>query len=125
MRTKEMKAEYRLEHWSRMLHERLESGLSVRAFCMKAGIQEKVYYYWQRKLRETVCAQTVEHRQPIPCFAEVRLKASPARSVLPEPESADRTAGRLCVELSGMRLTADGDYPPEKLALLLRGLGAC
>lgn len=122
MHTKEMASEYRLARWSLVMRERRESGLSVRAFCREAGIHENVYYYWQRKLREAACGQMVQS-PPDPCFAEVRLEPAPARSVLPEP--TDRTAGRLCVEQPGMRLTADGGYPPEKLALLLRELAPC
>jgi len=44
--------EFRLNHWAGVLRERKESGLSIRRWCRENGVQEKTYYYWQRKLRE-------------------------------------------------------------------------
>lgn len=119
MHTKEMASEYRLARWAGIMRERRESGLNVRAFCRKAGFHENVYYYWQRKLREAAHTQIVQS-PPVPCFAEVRVESPPA---LPQPP--ERQTGRLCVEFAGMRLTADGDYPPERLAALLRELMPC
>jgi transposase-like protein len=40
--------------WSGIIRDRTESGLNVREFCEREGICENTYYYWQRKLRESV-----------------------------------------------------------------------
>lgn len=122
MNTKDMTTNYRLAHWAQVMRERRESGLTVKAFCREAGFRENMYYYWQRRLREAACEQVVQN-SPVACFTEVRLEPAPAKPALPEP--ADRQSGRLCIEISGMRLTADGDYPPEQLARLLRELAPC
>ena len=53
--TREIAAEYRLAHWAGVLRERAESGLTVKAYCESAGLHENTYFYWQRKLRESVC----------------------------------------------------------------------
>lgn len=91
---------------------------------MASGIHPNVYYYWQRKLRETACRQIAEiqtserQRESLtPCFAEVCLEAAPARAALP----GNVLTGRLCVEFAGLQITADGDYPAAKLAELVRG----
>jgi transposase-like protein len=63
MNTRKVVAEFRLAHWSQVLNERKQSGLSIRAFCDRAGINEKTYYYWQRKLREAVCAELLANSQ--------------------------------------------------------------
>ena len=55
MNTREIAAEYRLSHWAQVMRERSESGLSIKAFCENAGFHENIYYYWQRKLRESAC----------------------------------------------------------------------
>jgi len=55
MNTKTIAVEYRLAHWAKIISERHESGLSIRAFCEKSGFHENIYFYWQRKLREAAC----------------------------------------------------------------------
>jgi hypothetical protein len=55
MDTRKIAIEYRLAHWSEVMRERAESGLTIKAFCETAGFHENIYYYWQRKLRETAC----------------------------------------------------------------------
>ena len=53
--TREIAAEYRLTHWAGVVRQRAESGLTVKAYCESAGLHENTYFYWQRKLRESVC----------------------------------------------------------------------
>lgn len=67
----EVKREYQLQEWSGMLHERKESGLSVKAWCAERGITEHAYYYRLRKLRQAACT-VLEQVQPIQ-LAEVPL----------------------------------------------------
>lgn len=123
MDAREMAENYRLAHWSRLIHERCERRLSVKDFCEEAGFNPNMYYYWQRKLRQAAIAQISDVRPAIPkpdsatpCFAEVRLTPTEVR-----PDNVTPT-GRLCVEFAGMQISADSSYPPEKLAILLREL---
>lgn len=46
--------EYRLQEWAQIHQRCKESGLSNREFCRQNGIAEKTFYYWLKKLRETV-----------------------------------------------------------------------
>ena len=46
--------EYRLQEWSQIIQAGQNSGLSKREFCRQNGISERQYYYWLKKLRETV-----------------------------------------------------------------------
>lgn len=45
VKIREVKQEYQLQQWSRMLRERKESGLSVKEWCLEQGISEHSYYY--------------------------------------------------------------------------------
>jgi putative transposase len=65
MNTRKIAADYRLAHWARVIHERAESGLSVKAFCESAGFRPNSYFYWQRKLREAACGG--QPALPAPC----------------------------------------------------------
>jgi len=123
MNTRQLAVEYRLSHWAGIMRERMESGLSVRAFCENAGFHENNYYYWQRKLREAAYGETLKVQgsaatslAPI-SFTEVRLSA---RTAL--PPSDNNRQDRVYVEAAGMRITAESGYPIDKLSELLRAV---
>ncbi len=124
MSTKEMARQVRLTHWAQVMRERKESGKSIRAWCRENEINEKTFYYWQRRLRETVCERFAEARPATglslssPRFAEVQLAPAAASMVPALPVSA---CG-LHVEIGGLKITAGDEYPSDKLALLLREL---
>jgi hypothetical protein len=104
------------------MREREESGLSIKAYCENAGFHENKYYYWQKKLRdaaygELAIVQSDASNLVSPVFAEVKLAAHP----LP-PSSGSFHSNALCIEIAGMRFTAGGDYPADKLADLLQAL---
>ena len=120
MSTRQIAAEYRMTHWAGIMREREESGLSIKQFCKNAGFHENRYFYWQKKLREAACAGIIATQgcttSMVPMsFAEVKL---PAPSAL--PPIAGALQGQVCIEAGGMRITADGEYPTNKLAELLR-----
>ena len=48
----------RMNEWSQLIHERQESGQSVRAWCRQNGIRENSYYYWLRIIREEALRET-------------------------------------------------------------------
>ena len=54
-----------------MLHERQESGLSVKDWCLEQGISEHSYYYRLRRLRQMAC-NALEQAQLVQ-LAEVPL----------------------------------------------------
>ena len=119
--TREIAEEYRLSHWSQIMQERIKSGLSIKAYCKQIGICGNTYFYWQRKLREAACGQLAlgqdedSHTNlPSTHFAEIKV----SESMLPEKSQQ----GQVRVEAAGVHITADGAYPTEKLATLLREL---
>ena len=123
MDTRAIAAEYRLSHWAKVIGERQESGLSVRAFCKSTGLHESAYYYWQRKLREAALDHMAELKssipqvdQVVPGFTEIRL-VKPSECKTP---TAMVSEGQIQIEIGELRISADGGYPSEKLAALLR-----
>jgi len=125
MNTRTIASEYRLAHWTQIIRERSESGLSIKAFCENAGIHENTYFYWQKKLRETACKQfAMVNAKPAPNslvstgFTEVKLCAPSSSESNPETV----LSGHLSIELSGIKITTDAAYPTDKLAYLLRKL---
>ena len=55
--TREIAEEYRLSHWARVMQERADSGLSIKAYCNQIGICGNTYFYWQRRVRAAACEQ--------------------------------------------------------------------
>lgn len=122
MNTREIAEEYRLLHWAGILQERKESGQSIRSYCKQAGIHENVFYYWQRKLRETAIEE-------LPGQGEMRAPA-PEGWVMcttpPEPPNRENSEATPCdqliVEAPGVRIKVGRAYPVGQLAQLLREL---
>jgi hypothetical protein len=117
-----VKSEYRLGRWAGIIKERNESGLTVKAYCENIGVHENTYYYWLKKLRNAACEgimETTGHTGtlPSPVFAEYKL---PMQMV--SPSFGDVHQSHVCVEAAGLRITAGGEYPCDKLAELLKAV---
>ena len=46
--------------WRKTFSDRLQSGLSIRAFCEREGLSEPTYHYWRRELKKRDAAKTAE-----------------------------------------------------------------
>ena len=51
----------RKNEWKQLIHERQQSGQSVRTWCLQNGIRENSYYYWLRIIREETLREA-EHK---------------------------------------------------------------
>jgi len=120
MNTRHIAGEHRLAHWAEIMRDRTESGLSIRAYCENSGLHENNYYYWQRKLRETACEELARiqgaPRSMAPSgFMEVKFPVKNAQL-----SAVGSHENQICVESAGVRITAGGDYPVDKLVALVR-----
>ncbi|QDT22405.1 IS66 family insertion sequence element accessory protein TnpA [Gimesia chilikensis] len=64
--------------WRQTLSDRLQSGLSIRAFCQREGLSEPAYHYWRRELKKRD-AETTAAASFLP--VEVQLPATPIEIV--------------------------------------------
>jgi putative transposase len=115
MNTRDIASEYRLAHWSQVMRDRADKGLSIKAYCEEAGIHENTYFYWQHKLREAACtgiqATTDEVKAIVPKgWATVDVR-----------EDEEKTLG-LTVEVGGCRIIVSVDTNPELLIHVCRAL---
>ena len=103
----------RAEHWTRILNECMNSGMSKTAWCRANGISEKQFFYWQRILRReayeasqnpsllavTGTGQLSAVQQSV-SFAEIKLPAvSPDVSPVFHPDLVIRK-GKLVLEIA-------------------------
>ena len=110
--TREIAAEYRLAHWAKIMQERSESGMSIKAFCEAEGFRENIYYYWQRKLREASCTDMTVTNNAV---------APQGWAVCKE---ADASVGEkaLPIEIGGCRIMVGSDVDSQLLAKVCRVL---
>lgn len=121
--TREIAQEYRLTHWAGVMRERVDSGLSIKAFCRQIGICGNTYYYWQRRLREAAYEQmeaisrteSKSENLPTASFTEVVIKEPVTKPNAIVPEQS----GQIRIEINGLQMAADSDYPTEKLVQIL------
>ena len=125
MDTREITAGLRMSHWAQIIRERQESGLTVKAYCEKAGFHENSYFYWQNKLREAACEHLPEIRSNIPStnlpktvFTEVKISgySETASNTTPDDNGVIR------LEIFGVKICADSLYLPANIAALLKEL---
>lgn len=52
--------EYRQIQWAAVIQECKGSGLANKEYCIRHGLSEKSFYYWQKKLRTQIVASAPE-----------------------------------------------------------------
>jgi putative transposase len=98
-----------------VIQARLDSGQSIKDFCLAAGISRNAYFYWQKRLRNAACAKlekTEESRTLVPPNGWVQITP-------PQPQ---QMKAALDIEISGCRVTADADTDFELLKKVCRVL---
>ena len=81
-RVRNVTREYRASQWAGHIKECRNSGQTIRSWCAEHGVNEKSFYYWQRRFREGACL-ALEHSEAakLPAFAEISMgKAEEAKS---------------------------------------------
>ena len=87
--------------------------MTVRAWCQENGLSEKAYYYWQRRLFQTLSEQQQAIRQP--AFAEI----TPTPNVRPSGGVA------ITVRISGAEADIHSGADAATVETVLRILKSC
>ena len=95
-----MRDAYRLENWAQVIQAQQASGMSKHAFCQKERISERQFYYWLKRLREslvdTVDPQLVELSAPgKQSQTLLKIEMGEARMELPGTVDMDAVAAIL------------------------------
>ena len=84
----------RMNEWRQQIHERQESGQSVRAWCRQNGIRENSYYYWLRIIREEALRETENRSSALVRVEPEKLAA--------ETESSRSSSGGIVIRAHGV-----------------------
>ena len=93
-------AEIRYQRWVQAIQDWGNSGLSKRDYCQQNGIDEKQFYYYQRRIRAIIAAQAERPALPKGSFT-VAASSVGQRSNRPQivklrfPETAEANAYRI------------------------------
>ena len=97
----------RLDTWTTRIMDCRSSGMSVRNWCQENGLNEKTYYYWQRRLFQSLSAQQ-EGR-----FAEITPMTRPSAEVA------------VTVRIAGAEADIHSGADAETVGMVLRMLKSC
>ncbi|MDE6969346.1 MAG: IS66 family insertion sequence element accessory protein TnpB [Eubacterium sp.] len=57
------------QRWAALIQERLDSGMTIKEWCLERNIKESQYYYWLKTLRKEELAAADQERQVSPFLA--------------------------------------------------------
>lgn len=114
MNTRKVATEYRLSQWTQIIQKQMDSGQNIKDFCQSTGISKNAYFYWQRKLRESACAELT--------------KTEELRNIVPsgwmelESKQVQHAKEGLDIEINGCHITVNANTDPELLEKVCRTL---
>lgn len=117
-------AEIRYQRWVQVIQDWSKSGLSKRDYCQQNAIDEKQFYYYQRRIRAIIAEQS--ERPALP-EGSSGLEASsvgqqtnrPQIVKLRFPEMAQANASMISFSVNGMSFSVPENIPASFLAKLL------
>ncbi|MDF2614082.1 MAG: Transposase [Clostridia bacterium] len=116
MSIKDSTREYRLSGGLPIIKECRNSGMSVKNWCEQNDVNEKRFYYWQRKLREAA-AEALPSAAKQPTFVQV-----PVPMESPSPSERPAFIPSMVLKVGNASLELSETVPPELLASVLKVL---
>jgi transposase-like protein len=115
MDTRKVKHQYHLSKWTPLVRECCTSGMTVKAWCLENNVNEKQFFYWQRKVREELCTsvQAPEKEQPT-VFAQLPIQTNK------EIPQSDLFKPDLVISIGDYRLELSDKTSPELLEAVLK-----
>jgi len=114
MSTRELKRQHYLQIWTPIIHECKNSGMTVKSWCEEKNINEKQYYYWQRRVREAMLPSTVTDKEQVTSF--VRMD---------DPVMAGKTSSfqpDMVINYGNLRMELSNTVAPDLLSQVMQVL---
>lgn len=116
MSIKDSTREYRLSQWLPIIKECRNSGMSVKDWCEQNNVNEKRFYYWQRKIREAA-TEALPSVTKQPAFVQV-----PAPIKSPNPLEMPTFIPSMVLKVGNVSLELSDTVQSELLASVLKVL---
>lgn len=101
MDVQEMTREIRLQQWAGIVKECRGSGKTVKSWCTENGINEKSYFYWQKRVREAACQELTAYREQQVAKTEPRAANTPVFAECKFPENNHAAGTAVTIHLNG------------------------
>ena len=63
-KTREATRRFRIQQWSQIIHDRVQSGMTIKEYCRKNQLSRDAYFYWARIIKEQAITElTVTEQQ--------------------------------------------------------------
>ena len=118
-------AEIRYQRWVQVIQDWSKSGLSKRDYCQQNEIDEKQFYYYQRRIRAIIAAQAEVPGLPEGGFSVAAASSAEQQSKRPQivklrfPGMAEAKAPMISFSINGMNFSVPETIPASFLAKLL------
>lgn len=116
MSVKDSTHEYRLSQWLTIIKECRSSGMPVKRWCEQNDVNEKRFYYWQRKLREAA-SKSLPTTMEQPTFVQVSSSVQ-----LPSVSPVTDFVPARVLKVGNVSLELSDTVQPELLATALKVL---
>ena len=114
MKIEEVLQNQRLNEWGQMVQACRSSGKSVSAWCLENDINEKTYYYRQRK----VCAALPANRETRPVESQI------AFAEVPTVWNGAASKSAITVRMRSAEINIPNGADPRMVEIVLRHLGS-
>ena len=132
MNTKEMAMKYRMAVWTQEISERVSNGEEIKEFCKRKGISKNTYFYWQRKIRQTMVERLMPEeagtvapikREPVlPCAVKTPMPVPSGWRQIEAAEPAQAEVNEVRIEIGKCRITAKDTTNTELLSKVCKVL---
>lgn len=119
MNTRKVTRQYRLSRWAPLIKECKSSGMTVKAWCLENNVNEKQFYYWQRRVREELCSAVAHNTESFdaPTFVPLTTTENDCQPVtsLFQPD--------MVLGYGDMRVEISNSTSPQLLAEVMKVIG--
>ena len=105
----------RMNEWRQLIHERQQSGQSVRIWCLQNGIRENSYYYWLRIIQEEALCEAENKSGAL-------VRVQPEKLAV-ETVSPQSSSGGIVIRANGVEAEFPSDTDIGMLAAFVKALG--
>ena len=115
-------AEIRYQQWVQAIQSWSNSGLSKREYCRENGIDEKQFYYYQRRVRSLIAEQAGGQLLPTDNSSMTMVSRTAGSSQIVKlqlPVQASSNSAMISFSVNGTNLSVPENIPASFLAKLL------
>lgn len=114
MSTRELKRQHHLQIWTPIIQECKNSGMTVKTWCEDNDVNEKQFYYWQRRVREAMHPSTTAGKDPLATFVRMDHLSGAGTATAFSPD--------MILNYGNLRMELSNTVSPELLGQVMQAL---